>query len=129
MLPISLLEEHIVQADGTGPVIDASHETGRLLVLTLGITRIIEQESLEVSIWGSSDGANWGLLPLATFPQKSYCGLYSVLLNLVSRQEIQFLRAQWKVTRWSRPGTAPMMFSFYVTAEESGSRVHTMAVA
>ncbi len=128
MLPISLLEEDIVRADGAGPVVDASHETGRLLVLTLGITRIIEQESLEVSIWGSSDGASWGSRPLASFPQKFYCGLYSVLLNLVSKPDVRFLRTQWKVTRWSRPDTAPM-FSFYVTAEESGSRVHTAAVA
>ena len=28
-------------------------------MLTLGITRILEQESLEVTIWGSSDGEKW----------------------------------------------------------------------
>ena len=78
----SLLSEITAQADGIGPVVDVDHETDQLLVLTLAITRIIEQGSLDVSIWGSPDKTNWGAKPLAAFPQKSYCGMYSILLNL-----------------------------------------------
>jgi hypothetical protein len=138
MLPISLLREKLFQVDGVGPPIDVSRATGKLLVLTLGITRILEQESLEVSIWGSSDGTAWGPKPLAAFPPKSYCGLYSVLLNLSARPEVRHLRAQWKMNRWSKSPGNPLMCTFYVDAEESGTRlrtkmpvefVHTSAVA
>src|ERR1035438_1956820 len=94
MLPNFLLPESIARADGMGPEIDLGSKRGKLLVLTLGITRILEQESLEVSVWGSIDGENWGSRPLATYPPKFYCGIYSILLNLVSRQDVRFVRVQ-----------------------------------
>ena len=53
MLPNFLLPESIARSDGKGPEIDLGSKQGKLLVLTLGITRILEQESLEVSVWGS----------------------------------------------------------------------------
>jgi hypothetical protein len=53
MPPNFLSPESIVKGDGVGPKIDLGVTRGKLLVLTLGITRIIEQESLEVSVWGS----------------------------------------------------------------------------
>lgn len=123
MLPISLLRENLFQVDGVGPSVDVSRSIGKLFVLTLGITRILEQESLEVSIWGSGNGTNWGLKPLASFPPKSYCGLYSILLNLPARSETRFLRIQWKMNRWSKSQGNPLMCTFYVDAEESGSRI------
>jgi hypothetical protein len=122
MTPLSLLQENIVRVDGNGPVIDIARHRGKLLVLTLSITRTIEQASLQVSIFGSQDGVNWASMPLATFPKKSYCGLYSTLLNLSQDQSIRFVRVQWKMTRWSK-NSAPPLFSFYVEAEESGTRV------
>jgi hypothetical protein len=122
MLPTLLLPESVARADGTGPEFDLGPKRGRLLVLTLGITRIIEQESLEVSIWGSTDGEKWGSLPMATFPPKFYCGIYSILLNLSSRPEIRYVRVSWRMSRWSRADAMPM-FGFYVYAEESGSRI------
>ena len=122
MLPNFLLPESIARADGIGPEIDLGRYQGKLLVLTLGINRIIEQESLEVSVWGSADGESWGSRPLATFPPKFYCGLYSTLLNLAGRPELRYARVQWKMSRWSRQEPTPM-FGFYVYAEESGSRV------
>jgi hypothetical protein len=127
MLRNVLLPESIVRADGTGPEIDLGSKRGKLLVLTLGITRILEQESLEVVICGSSDGDEWDTKPLAKFPPKFYCGLYSILLNLGSRADVRFLRIQWKVSRWSKRESLPM-FGFYVYAEESGARV-SVAVA
>lgn len=122
MLPNFLLPESIARADGAGSMIDLGPQQGKLLVLTLGITQIIEQESLEVSIWCSTDGETWGLRPLATFPPKFYCGLYSTLLNLSARPEVKYARVQWKMSRWSRAAMEPM-FGFYVYAEESGARV------
>jgi hypothetical protein len=128
MLPNFLLPESIARADGKGPDVVLGSKQGKLLVLTLGITRILEQESLEVSVWGSNDGENWGSRPLATFPPKFYCGIYSILLNLVSCQDVRFVRVQWKMSRWSRQEFTPM-FGFYLYAEESGARVGAAAVA
>jgi hypothetical protein len=127
MLRNVLLPESIARADGTGPEIDLGSKRGKLLVLTLGITRILEQESLEVTVWGSHDCDQWGSKPLAKFPPKFYCGLYSILLNLGSRDEVRFLRVHWKMSRWSKRENMPM-FGFYVYAEESGARV-SVAVA
>ena len=122
MLPHSLLLETIAQTDGLGPIADVTQEAGKLLVLTLGITRIIEQESLDVAIWGSQDQVNWGTDPLGSFPQKFYCGMYSILLNLSARPEIKYLRVGWKMNRWTRGNPTPL-FEFYVDAEPSGTRV------
>jgi hypothetical protein len=128
MLPNFLLSENIARSDGTGPETDLGPKRGKLLVLTLGITRILEQESLEVSVWGSTDGESWGSRPLASFPPKFYCGIYSILLNLVSRPDVRFLRVQWKMSSWSRQEFTPM-FGFYLYTEESGARMNAAAVA
>jgi hypothetical protein len=122
MLPTLLLPESIARADGNGPEFDLGSQRGKLLVLTLGITRIIEQESLEVSIWGSQDGERWSSRPIVTFPPKFYCGIYSTLLNLSSQPDVRFVRVTWKMSRWSKADAMPM-FGFYVYAEESGSRI------
>jgi hypothetical protein len=122
MLPQYLLQENIARADGVGPEIELAAYRGKLLVLTLGINRIIEQESLQTQIWGSADGLDWGVKPLASFPPKSYCGMYSILLNLASRPDIRCLRVTWKMNRWAKGDPLPL-FGFYVLAEESGARV------
>jgi hypothetical protein len=127
MLRNFLLPESIARADGSGPDIELGPKRGKLLVLTLGITRILEQESLEVTVWGSPDGEKWDSKPLVKFPPKFYCGLYSILLNLGSRSEVRFLRVHWTMSRWSKRESMPM-FGFYVYAEESGARV-SVAVA
>jgi hypothetical protein len=127
MLRNVLLPESIARADGTGPEIELGSKRGKLLVLTLGITRILEQESLEVTVVGSPDGEKWDSKPLAKYPPKFYCGLYSILLNLGSREDVRFLRVHWKMSRWSKRESMPM-FGFYVYAEESGARV-SVAVA
>ena len=124
MLPKFLLPECIARADGVGPEIDLGADHAKLLVLTLGINRIIEQEGLVVSIWGSSDRVDWGTKPIVSFPQKYYCGMYSVLLNLVKYPDVRYLRVEWKMNRWSKGDVNPM-FGFYVFAEVSGSRVST----
>jgi hypothetical protein len=122
MLRNFLLLESIARENGAGPEIELGPKRGKLLVLTLGITRILEQESLEISVCGSADGETWDAKPLAKFPPKFYCGLYSILLNLGSRADVKFLRVHWKMSRWSKRESMPM-FGFYVYAEESGTRV------
>lgn len=123
MPPISLLSEDLIHTDGVGPSVNISCKSGKLLVLTLGITGAIEQSSLDLTIWGSEDGVNWGSKPLASFPRKFYCGLYSTLLNLAAFPHVRYLRTRWTVSRWRKSQVVPS-FSFYVEAEESGTRLN-----
>ena len=124
MLPHSLLSETIAQADGFGPVADVSQEAGKLPVLTLGITRIIEQESLDLSVWGSPDNAEWGAKPLVSFPQKFYCGTYQLFLDLSQLPEVKYLRAKWQVSRWGRGDPKPL-FGLYLFVQDASK--HAMA--
>jgi hypothetical protein len=59
MVPAFLFPENITREDGCGAEIPLASDHGKPLLLTLGITRILEQESLDVSIWGSNDGNMW----------------------------------------------------------------------
>ena len=79
--------------------------------------RIIEQESFDLAVYGSTDGNEWGPKPLAAFPQKFYCGTYSILLDLSDAPDVRFLRVQWKMSRWGRGEPKPL-FGFYVFAEK-----------
>jgi hypothetical protein len=118
MLPNFLLPEQIVRANGSGPVLDVSQHTGSVLCITLGINRIIEQESLDLWITGSADGETWSPKPLAAFPQKFYCGVYTLVLDLTETQDVKYLRCEWKVNRWGRGEPKPL-FGIYVFAEMS----------
>jgi hypothetical protein len=110
-------EKTVVNAKGDGPTVDLSGTAGRVFLLTLEITKIIEQESLEVSISGSTDGATWGAKPIVTFPQKFYCGQSPLLLDLTAHPDVKFVRAHWEVGRWGR-GTETPMFEFGVRLKE-----------
>ena len=121
MLPCFLLPDVVIRQDGEGAVVALGTSRGKFLILTMGITRIIEQESLDVSIWGSADGVTWGARPLACFPQKFYCGTYQLLLDLTSQPEIQHLRAKYKVSRWGHGEPKPL-FGMYLFAQETESR-------
>ena len=116
MLPEFLITETTVREAGTGPVAALGENRGGTLVLTLGITRIIEQESIDLSIWGSVDGANWEVKPLATFPQKFYCGTYQIVLDLSDHPDTEFVRVKWQVNRWGKGEPKPL-FNIYVFAE------------
>ena len=110
-------EKTVVNAKGDGPALDVSRAEGRIFLLTLGITDIVEQESLDVSIFESADGATWDPKPVAAFPQKFYREEVPLLLNLTARPEIKFIRAHWEVARWGRGSETPM-FEFHVTLRE-----------
>lgn len=106
-----------VTAKGDGAAVDVSGASNRVFLVTLAITRIIEQESLDVSIYGSADGAVWEAKSLVAFPQKFYCDESPMLLNLTTHPEVKFVRAHWEVARWGR-GTETPMFEFGVTMKE-----------
>ncbi len=115
MLPAFLIDETIVREEGKGPEVVLGQAQGKFLSLTLGITQVIEQESLDVTIWGSSDSTNWGTKPIACFPQKFYCGTYPLMLDLSQHPDVTHIRAQWKVSRWGRGEPKPL-FGFYLFA-------------
>src|SRR6516162_4203670 len=102
MLPQFLLPETTVREAGTGSEISLGDRQGETLILTLGITRSIEQQSIDVSIWGSTDGSDWGAKPVTAFPQKFYCGTYQILIDLGDRADVKYRRAKWQVSRWGK---------------------------
>lgn len=110
-----LLPETTVHSNGEGSPIALEGPVDSLLV-TLGITKIVEQEALTVAIQGSPDGAAWPGTPLASFPQKFYTGVSSLVLELDKHPEVRYVRAQWKVVRWGRGEKTPS-FTFYLFAE------------
>jgi hypothetical protein len=120
MTPVFALPETVVREDGHSPEIALEASTGRVLMLTLGITRVLERETLEVSIHGSREGSIWQRL--AAFPKKSYCGTYSLLMDLSSQPEMRYLRVDWNVNRWDNAMQKPV-FAFSVSGEELRSRV------
>jgi hypothetical protein len=121
-------EKTVVNAKGDGPVVDVSSASNRVFLLTLNITGIVEQESLDVSIFGSTDGTTWVPKPVTNFPQKFYQAQHPLLLDLTGHPEAKFLRAHWEVSRWGRGSETPM-FEFNVTIKEVSTEVLKEAAA
>jgi hypothetical protein len=107
----------VVTAKGDGPSVDLAGAGGPVFLATLSITKIIEQESLDVSIFGSADGSAWEAKPLAAFRQKFYRGESPLLVDLSSHPGIKFVRAHWEAARWGR-GVETPMFEFGVSMKE-----------
>ena len=118
MIDISLVTGKVVATcKGDGPCVDLSGAASRIFLVTLAITNIIEQESLDVSIYGSTDGATWSPKSIAAFPQKFYCEEAPLLLDLTAHPDVKFVRLHWEVARWGR-GTETPMFEFDVSLKE-----------
>ena len=108
-----------VTANGDGQAFEVAAGGPRLFVIRMDITKTIEQQSLELSVWGSADGQNWGTMPLLKFPQRFYAGSAQMVLDLTARLEVRFLRARWELNRWGRVRPEPR-FRFTVTARPAG---------
>lgn len=128
MIDTELVPSSSVSAKGDGAALDVSVTSNRVFLVTLEITKIIEQESLGVSIFGSADGTAWEAKPVAEFPQKFYCGETPLLLDLGGHPAVKFVRAHWEVARWGR-GTETPMFEFGVTLREVPSNILNEATA
>jgi hypothetical protein len=102
-----LLPETSVREAGAGPELRIAESEAGPLNVTVEITRATERESLEVSIWGSSDGVEWGPQPLAKLPRRFYCGTYRSAIDL-SGGSTRYLKAQWRVDRWAPAGEKPL---------------------
>jgi hypothetical protein len=110
-------EKTVVTEKGDGPAVALSGSAGHVFLLNLVITDIVEQESLDVSIFTSADGTIWDPKPVASFPQKFYRGEHPLLLDLTDHPATKFLRAHWEVARWGRGSETPM-FEFQVFMRE-----------
>ena len=97
-----------VTSNGDGASQDVSESKTRTFLCWLDIVEQIEQESLDVSIWGSQDGQNWGVKPLLKLPQRFYRGQTRQVLDLTLRPEVKFIRARWELVRWGRVAPTPM---------------------
>jgi hypothetical protein len=118
----------VVSAKGDGPAADVSGVASRVFLVTLAITKIVEQESLEISIFGSADGTAWGAKSLAAFPQKFYREESPLLLDLTAHPDVKWVRAHWEVARWGR-GIETPMFEFGVTLKEIHANILREATA
>jgi hypothetical protein len=107
----------VATVKGDGDAVDISSASNRDFLVTLSISKIIEQESLDVIVYGSPDGATWGAKSLAAFTQKFYCGESPLLLDMTHHPDVKFVRAHWEVARWGRGAETPM-FEFGVTMKE-----------
>lgn len=127
MLPQFLLPETTVREAGASPDLNIADQAGGALILTLGITRIIEQESIDVSIWGSADGADWGTKALTSFPQKFYCGTYQIVVDLSQSPDVKLLRAKWQVSRWGKGDPKPL-FGVYLFVQDMARQMASAGV-
>lgn len=101
--PSSRLEE-----SGNGTAFDISPSGTRTFLCELTVSDQIEQESLDVSIYGSADGETWTKKPLLKLPQQFYRGMTKLILDLSLRPEVKFVRARWELNRWGRGAPLPM---------------------
>ena len=108
-LEFSLIPANIrLESNREGTPLDISETVSRTFFSTLTVTEQIEQESLDVSIWGSADGQAFGKRPLLKLLQQFYRGTTKMILDLSLPPEIKFLRARWELNPWGRVAPIPM---------------------
>ena len=124
MSPVCLFSETVVQDSGFGPVVDLGEASNKPLLLTLSITRMMEEHTLCVTVWGSPDRVDWGSRPVAVLPNRYYCGEYQHLLDLSSYPAIRHLRLEYNFTGWGYDDRAKVS-SFSLSA----SLAHDLVMA
>ena len=108
-MEFDLIAPHtLMESNAEADAVDISGSATRTFFCALLIGDQIEQESLDVSIWGSADGQNWGTHPILKLPQRFYRGETRAVLDLTLRPEVKFIRARWEVSRWGRGAPVPM---------------------
>jgi hypothetical protein len=100
-------ENSVVSAKGDGEPLGIGGAAHTVFLLVLRISETVEQESIDVAVFGSPDGTTWDPKPLGSFPQKFYKGETPMLLDLRSQESVKFVRAHWEVNRWGRGPEEP----------------------
>ena len=108
MLDAFLLpEKTVVTAKGDSEALDVSAASNPVFLVTLTVNEVVEQESIEITMFTSADGTTWEAKPVATLTQKFYPGDYPLLMDLTAAPNAKFVRAHWDVNRWGRGPTTP----------------------
>jgi hypothetical protein len=94
-------------SNGEGQPFDISGSQSRTFLCTMDITDQMEQESVDISVWGSADGTDFGKMPLLKMPQRFYRGETRQVLDLTLKPEIRFIRAKYDLARWGRVAPHP----------------------
>ena len=103
-------------ANGEGQPYEIAASETRTFLCSMFIEDQIEQESVDISVWGSADGQDWGKFPLLKMPQRFYRGETRQILDLTLKPEVRFLRAKWDLARWGRVAPHPMfVLGFHLT--------------
>jgi hypothetical protein len=103
-------------ANGDGQPFDISGSQTRTFICSMEITDQLEQESVDISVWGSADGQDFGKMPLLKMPQRFYRGETRQVLDLSLKPEIRFIRAKYDLARWGRVAPHPMfVLGFHVS--------------
>jgi hypothetical protein len=98
----------LLQENGHGDAVDVRSFATRTFYCVMNISEQIEQESVDVSIWGSADGENWGTHPILKLPQQFYKGETRAVLDLTMVPAVNFIRSAWDLNRWGRVAPLPM---------------------
>jgi len=108
-MEFDLIAPHtLLESTASGEPVDVGASATRTFLCNLLISDQIEQESLDVSIWGSADGENWGTHPLLKLPQRFYRGETRAVLELALRPEVKLIRAKWELNKWGRGAPVPV---------------------
>ena len=108
MLDAFLLpEKTVITAKGDSEALDISTAANPVFLVTLTVNEVVEQESIEITMFTSVDGTTWEAKPVATLTQKFYPGEYPLLVDLTAAPNAKFVRAHWDVNRWGRGHTTP----------------------
>ena len=94
-------------SNGDSEPCDIGGSQTRTFLCSMLITGQLEQESVDISIWGSPDGQDWGKFPLLKMPQRFYRGETRQVLDLSLQPNVRFLRAKWELARWGRVAPHP----------------------
>jgi len=89
-------------SNGDGESRDIGASQTRTFLCSMIITGQLEQESVDISIWGSANGQDWGKFPLLKMPQRFYRGETRQVLDLSLQPDVRLIRAKWELTRWGR---------------------------
>ena len=84
----------LLRESGHGEAVDIRASSTRTFFCIMLIRDQIEQESVDVSIWGSADGENWGTHPVLKLPQQFYKEECRYLKHSSSCRAFQFLLQQ-----------------------------------
>jgi hypothetical protein len=103
--------------NGEGEPHDISASGTRTFLCTMVIAEQIEQESIDIAVWGSADGQDWGAKPLLMMPQRFYRGETRQVLDLTPKPEVRFIRAKWELFRWGRVTPHPMFVAGFHLSE------------